>query len=148
MKYVDVIIIGPDERRYSAQVDRDSSEKTLLDDLIDGLRLPRTEKDGKTRIEYGINLIGAAKIRAGTTIQIYEKNLSEHKHKTPSVIQYDTTRTVLWLTERKTPSQVAVSFRFASRLKAWLTRSQRTLCRPPNVRPRDDRVSTTITRFT
>ena len=73
MKYVDVIIIGPDERRYSAQVDRDSSEKTLLDDLIDGLRLPRTEKDGKTRIEYGINLIGAAKIRAGTTIQIYEK---------------------------------------------------------------------------
>jgi len=69
MEYVSVIIVAPDGNEYDARVDKDASDEALLEDLITRLGLPTT--DGNTKIKYGLNLIGGARIRRGITIQIY-----------------------------------------------------------------------------
>ena len=72
MEFVKVTVIRPDNRRYSAKVDKDADEEDLLSDLIDNVGLPRVSKDGKTEIKYGINLLGGPRIKEGITLQIYE----------------------------------------------------------------------------
>jgi hypothetical protein len=72
MDYVRVTVIAPNGKTYSAKVDKDAEEKTLVSDLVEGLRLPRTTKDGRNKIKYGISVINGARIRKDVTIQIYE----------------------------------------------------------------------------
>ena len=69
MEYVNVIIIDPDSKEYDAKVNKEANDETLLADLVAELGLLTI--DGNTPIEYGLNLIGGARIREGITIQIY-----------------------------------------------------------------------------
>jgi hypothetical protein len=71
MEYVNVIIITPDSKEYDAKVDKDADDEALLADLVAEPKLGLPTADGNTTIEYGLNLIGGARIREGITIQIY-----------------------------------------------------------------------------
>jgi len=85
MRYVDVIVIGPDKREYDARVNADAEDEKLIADLVHRLGLSTVAEDGATPIEYGINLIGSTKITEGATLQLYEVPLSD----------------VAWIRERK-----------------------------------------------
>jgi hypothetical protein len=76
VKYVDVTVIDPDKREYEARIDADAGDEALVRDLVRKLNLRTVADDGETPIEYGINVLGGARIREKATIQLYRAPMS------------------------------------------------------------------------
>ena len=72
MSYVNVIVVDPDGQEYDAEVDTEAEDQTLISDLVRSLDLPKREEDGRTPINYAVNLIGASRIKEGVTLQLYK----------------------------------------------------------------------------
>lgn len=76
MRYVNVTIVGPDQRQYDARINADADTESLIVDLVRSLNLNRVAEDGVTSIRYGVNLIGGTRVTDGVTLQLYEIPLS------------------------------------------------------------------------
>lgn len=76
MRYVNVTIVGPDQRQYDARINADADTESLIADLVRSLNLNRVAEDGVTSIRYGVNLIGGTRVTDGVTLQLYEIPLS------------------------------------------------------------------------
>lgn len=72
MGYVEVIVIGPDNRKYDASINANADEQSLVAELVHSLRLPTVDKKTNAPIEYRINLLGGTRIREGSVLQLSE----------------------------------------------------------------------------
>jgi len=68
MAYVNVNIIVPDGRRFTAEVDEDAEMESFVSDLVNDLDLPQIEND--KAISYTAILVGAFRIHEGATVRI------------------------------------------------------------------------------